>query len=580
MPKKKGCRISQWNDANFDYGEYDSTAPTDIVKKINDAHARWEVFSKLGKSHPAKNLSDEMNVKFWTRMEQVGKIVELGRYNPNMRKAVENRSLGILAKLRGTDLKSLTEKQLVQFSRRATGYVSDVLSQLETAKYADNLYKKIQTILPDNLNTHQKYELMWDAIELGSQPYLANTVPELSEPAIKWLQIRKDNFIKKMDSYGVNERAQTQLVEAAKLLVQANQEIPALVSNIGLDIGVLNNMGYLERIFTKEASEIMSIVESGGMFNRSLDKLDSSKATESFQKSRKFNDFIVEDVDVLQYLFDKSKVFDRLNKRLDNDPKLKASINIPEGEKVTSITQLLSPGNEPIFLHALINELSEDELKFLTESGFMSKIPWETSRANEWMIKNFKFPFEGINDVYQSDPRKAVSIYSKQLESLAAQSSKVWGTINGAISEGWGVTRKEITDNPEVYRGYVPLREAYPNNILENALGGGKSKDMEHFLDETFVHPIVAKTINADLTITSSPFLMSLVGQTLQIFKKWGTGLMLGTPAWFGRQVIGWTGTVLANGAPPQRFLQHLSIWSYAKANQLLKGESVLDYAT
>ena len=566
----KSCRLGNWKDARYLYQDEDPTAPSDIARKINMYKRRWEAIGMTNPHHPYRAQQEATLKRFWDRMGAMGNIVESRRFNGRLRDAIETRALDKLGRMfqwfTRTGVDKVTEDAIVGFERRARGAIADIFADLEVAKVAETVHKTFNDIgKRHNLKDFQIAELTWDVVELGTQPYLAEATLDGNEMMYKILAKRQDQVFEKARRYGITEPELDQLVDSAKQLVQTNSEVLALAGKMGLDIGELRNMGYMSRIFKRETEDVLKIIENGGIYNPKSNPIrleSTAQVTAAFQESRKWFDFVTEDAQVLDYLFRRAGVFDKLNKMLPDMPDLVHSLG--GKKKINDIADLLT-GDDGALNYAVLKMLDQEDVNTMLELGIMHKIPWETSRVHQYLQKRYKLPF-GINDMYVSDPRQVVDIYQKQLQAVATERSKVWGILDGAMKSGWGKTANEVASDPKVYKGWRPIREAFPDSLLEKM--GMQNVDVMEHLDNFYAPPEIIRTLKADMTIATNPVMMGMFGNTMKIIKNWAGAGMMGTTQWLGRQVIGWAGNLLASGINPAGYFSDFTKYMYGRVRE------------
>lgn len=581
------CRLPNFKDSRFVYKEFDPTAPPDIVKKINWFQHRWEAMTRMHPRHPFRAVQADRQLKFWDRLVRIGNMVEADRFSPAMRRAIETRSVNRIAQgykmvqdflNNPSTVKGATADALIGFERRARGFIADAISDIEVAKVASQYGKTAREIGKKyKLTADEVARMQWDVLELSIQPYVVEESLDVSAPMYKLLDIRQGQVKEWLDTKGIEVPDQERIVDAAKQLAQVNAEMVAIAGSVGLEIAELKDMGYLHRVFTREASDIMETIKEGGIFRPSGRPivLESSKAVNTaFQKGRQFFDFVYEDAQVLDYLFKKGGVFEELNKKLQTDDVLRASLG---KDKVEDFIDLLEGENDMIISHAFINVLDQDELQTLIELGFIHKVPWQTSKVHRYYQETFQLPF-GLADTFVSDPAKVTDLYVKSLQAVAGERGKVWGYFKGALQDGWGVPEGLVMADPKKYPDYVPLTEAFPPSMADSIFG--TDQEAAYHLGKTYVPREAAGLIHAELKMSTDPLQLGLFGNVMSVVHKWGTGLMLTTSQYLGRQIWGWGGALVSRGVSPLGYYTHIVRQMATTTFTKMKGLPAMNYGS
>jgi hypothetical protein len=551
-------------------GKVDPNADPTIIKRINDFQKMWMKLTRTAPTSPvAKSMSDASAV-YWERVHRIGKIVEARAYDQNYFAKMITRTENSLREFFGkmTDLAPNTEKYERFMQRRAEGFVTEQLATLESAKAIDAAYKQLDGVFKEyGIGEQMQATLTWKSVEVGSEPWLIDYTIQTNPQAVRMLERNRDEFINLMDSLGIDKADQVKIIEAGKTVTQTYYEVLSVSSQIGADTSKLQGIGYMNRVFSREAGNVVDTIDNMGV--RVRQKYTGDITSAFFQKSREFADFVPQDEAVMDYLFTRGKVYDRLNKELAKNPELAAKIG---KTNVTQFSDMLVNGGEPVLLEAVINTLDEDELRFLVQNGFLSKIPWETGRVYEYLNDVYKFPFEGINEVFISDPRKAFQLYKNTLVNLASERGSVFGLIDGAINE-FGIPKSML--DPVKHKGFVRLRDAFTDDVLQNVIG--KSKEAMTHMDNVYIHPDVARVFRADMEIATSPYWLGIFSDLFNATKKWASGLVLGSSQWFGRQVVGNAGHLMSYGVSPFGYVNDVGRFIQGSIERVLKGESQFD---
>jgi hypothetical protein len=571
-----GCRLPHYTDARFDMQKVDPQADPSIIKRINDFQQLWMKLTKVAPTHPVANSMSEASVAFWERVRTIGGIVDARAYDNNyflrMQHRVEVGLGNFFENVKGVlDLTPTTEKYKRFMERRGQGFVTEQLAQLEAAKRIDKAYKELDDVFKRySLGGQDKSSLMWRSVEIGSEPWLLDYTINTNPQAVRMLERNRDEFIYMMDIRGITKADQAKIIDAGSDIMQVYHEVLSVSGKIGVDTEMLHGTGYMNRVFSREAENVIHTVDNRGL--RVRQKFTGDMTTAFFQKNRGFVDYVPYDNEVLNYLFDRGGVFKKINKKLASDPDF--ALRLGGKTNVSSIDELFVAGGEPILLDAVVNMIDEDELRWLVQNGYMTKLPWETGRVYEYLQTNYKFPFEGLQEVFISDPRKAFQTYKKTLETVASERGSVWGLIDGAVNE-FGIPKSML--DPDKHRGFVPLSEALTDTVRTNVIK--TSAEANHVLSNIYVAPEVARIFKADLEIATSPLWLGLASDLFSATKKWSSGLVLGSTQWFGRQVIGNAGHLFSYGVSPFGYFKDCTLYMGNSVNRMIKGASGFDFA-
>lgn len=572
LKNKLGCRLPRFSDSRFDFGKIDPNADPALRKKINDHQKLWMKLSKLSPTHPLYQKSVTGKQLFFERLTKIGDMVEARNFDPRFFRKVERRvakNIGdFVRELAGLDPTSAKYKRFME--RRGEGYVAEELAKLEAAKRIDYAYNSMDGVFKKyKINRNDQGLLMYKSVEVGSEPWLLDYTIQANPQAVRYLEHKKDMFIQYMDNLGISKTDQAEIIRAGSDVAQVYHEVISVAEKIGVDIDALSGIGYINRVFTDEGRFLYEVAKNKGDLPKESFS-GGDVVTGSFGRSREFQDWVPSDNEVLDYLFTRGKVYDRLNEKLAKDPALAVALG---KQQVSKFDDLLISGGEPALLEAVINTLDEDEFRWLVQNGFISRIPWETSRVYQYMMTNYKFPFDGIQDLYVTDPRKAFQVYKKTLTEVASERSSVWGLINGAANK-FGVLKSQL--KPDEHAGFVPLKDVFTPRVYDEVIG--KSPSSMDFLEDIYIHPDVASIFRADYELATNPLWLGVASDILNATRKWANGLVLGSSQWFGRQLIGNAGHLLALGVSPMGYFIDSARYIKASVSRMLKKQSGFDF--
>ena len=517
----------------------------------------------------------------------------------------------------------------------------ELLAKLGSADVIDDAYKQFKNTLKVNgvdLNRDTLGRLWVKAIEVGQTDRILR-MTDAGDNGKRLLQHRFDKFIDELGGLGIGENGANALLAIVKPVSQAYDDLLVVARNSGVDVSAIENIGYINRIFSADAKFRMGR-EQADLYGGFLESQTKGLGV-AFQKSRSTYDFVVEDELVLAAamgLVDtspkklqntvrlKRKTLDRVadvrdnalpraisdRERIlaelaeyDNNIKLakdglkeaqpnevsrltnelksmqrvrdelakeqrKLTTRISKWEKevadlettgkelldakqeldrvITQATEGLNGvlTNEKKLLTELAN-LPDSTLDALVDSGVLSKLPMMTEDLYEHMVKRYKMPYKGLEELMITDPRRAYQAATDQLRQLMGKSVMSQAMFKDAVEYGWGITGATKANDPAQYGKFVKLSpEVYRRFGIESLPGA----------EEVFLHPMVADMYTSILEVSTDPGSLSTFASVWQyvnrIFKKQA----LATTGFVGRQLFqvfvssAMAGTNMANLIP------------------------------
>jgi hypothetical protein len=414
-------------------------------------------------------------------------------------------------------------------NRQWRGGIGKALRDLGVIDGLSGLQREMDGVLKKyRLSDADLTEVVITAQEVGWLPYmkkLANPNPM----AVRDLERQFTEFADELVSrFGLNPD------DAAAVLRiggDASKQF-SVAGEIGQEAGAnfekLDNLGYFERIMNSAAAERFNwrMKKEPGMGE--LFEFNDGKTMTGgtvINKGRSTHRFLVYDEVILDYVIRTTS--SRLN---GSDPMAiyRRVLGLSELEAVAnppSIAQLLDSNRAVERL--LLGELPDDIISSLTEMGTLVKMPMQTREVYKKMISTYELPFKGLNEVFSHDFNTGVAMYTKQLETLTAQSGEVGLMFGHIIRENIGVPRHKFEADPQKYKQFVPL--VGDNGVLtpEMAERLGLTDPVLSGLPDNwaairgyYVHPTAANIMRARLEIQTSVGAMSAIGNMFEGLAK------------------------------------------------------------
>ena len=557
MSKKTmlNCILTDWDSQTFKMEDVDPHAPSNVIKQVNQLHDLWMKANPVAST----NVKFRANLDlFFDRLRRSAGIIDATTFDPAFFHKMESKALhGINRVLNGLNVNDGITSYLKNLDRKGKGYINNLFEKVELAKKAKVLKTQSDKVLKDvGITGARRDTVLYKLYETANLQYLIDYTGELHPTAQRVaLRIQEANT-DVLRKAGLSDYDIVDLTKYANDVVQTQYEIANVVKKAGVDLSDVLEDGYFKRLFSPEAKEM-------------LDKILAKKVTPSgkvvdidprkwLQNSRNTNMLVFDDLDTIDYLFQRSNIFKRLNETADEG--IKGWMKQYNLKEINSVRFMMEEGSENTLSHIFNNVFTPDELDFFVDSGLLSKIPVESGKIYENLIKHYELPFEGLNDVFITNPVQAASAYREILQRITTEHGRVYGMIRGA-SEKFGIPR-DIALNSKEYKEFVSMRQAIPPKQWNKI-----EPEAQELLDNIFVHPRIAKVNYSDLLTASDPIRQGLIGQTLTFIRKTTAGTMLGTTQWMGRQIIGNTAYLESMGIHPHSYLGNITrkVWHDSK---------------
>jgi hypothetical protein len=564
-----GCRILSWSEQHHSAPEVKVDDVSDASKTTNRLHDLWLLANPSIVDDPV--ISKNVETAF-ERMRRVGNIVEASVKDESFYSKLESGFINSVfgnykAKFDGTE--ASIKEYLTDLSRQGQGYILQQFERLEIGKKAKVLQVQLDEVFKKaDIKGADKATAVLKIMEDAQLPYLIDYTHEINTPTqllIARRQLANTEYLTKL---GLSDKAIKSLHSTAQALVQAQYEVISIGRAVNLDVTKIFESGYLPRVLTPEAQNVLELVVSKED-KKLLDSI-STNAGKWLSQSRGSNLLIPNDIETIDDLLNRGGVFKRINSKTDEQ--IKSILKSRGKTEITSIKDMLGEGDEPFVIDTFLNKLTPDEIDFFTQTGLMSKLPVDSAKMWDELVSHYKLPFDGLDDIFKYDPVEGVKVYTESLSKLAANDAKTWGLIDGAINK-FGIPKGTVDLHPN-YKSYKPLSEAFPQNVLDQI----KDPALLSKLDEVYVHPKVAQIANASYKLQTDPNRLGIVGDVLTFIRKTSAGLMLGTPQLIGRNIMQNIPFLESYGVHPASFLKYVTGKVWDDSTHLIKG-SVASFA-
>lgn len=401
------------------------------------------------------------------------------------------------------------------------GQVDEALGKVAASDAIKEAYQTFKSTLQANgvpLDKDTLGRLWVTAVEVAQTDRIAR-VTNAGENGMRLLQARYDRFVERLASMGITEDGVNILMSAAKQVSNVYDEMAMFAKTAGVN---MDEIGYLNRILSFDAE-----------FRLSDDVVNAFKTKDgvatAFKNSRTNYDFIVED----ELLLAKALGYDDLSK----------------------LTEVLS--NEKKLLVELAN-LPDTTLNTLVDSGVLSKIPTLTEDVFEYLVKRYKLPYKGIEELFVVDPQQAWRAASDQLKAALGSTLPTQAMLRNGIEYGWVVPIERKLAEPNVYKDWVQI----PPEVFRQY-----GIEPQPWMNNVYLHPQVAKIYTGLMEVATDPGQLSTLAAVWQYTNRLFKKQVLGTSGFLGRQVLqlflssAISGTNLANLIP--------SLYDYVRFRKL-----------
>jgi len=275
---------------------------------------------------------------------------------------------------------------------------------------------------------------------------------------------------------------------------------------------------------------------------------------EVINRSRSTYRWAVEDEALFDYY-----ITENSRRRLgDANEAYRRALGIEDKNIVPTFADVIKDGQA---LRRLLNDrefLSDNVLDSMVEMGLVQKLPMFTTDIADELIRRYKLPVEGLNEMLITDPAMMLEAWTRQLELVMKNTGQVNFMLRQVIDQKWGIPKSVFDADPQKYRNYVPLvarSENSPGVLTQSlaervgvfALGEGDAGTVG-LLSNYYVHPVAANAIRAVIDTSRSPEYLSKLGEFMMALNRHFRDLIVVTSGFLQRQFINSTFQVAAGG--------------------------------
>lgn len=283
---------------------------------------------------------------------------------------------------------------------------------------------------------------------------------------------------------------------------------------------------------------------------------------EVINRSRSTYRWAVEDEALFDYY-----ITENSRRRLgDPTEAYRRALGIEDKNIVPTFADVIEDGHA---LRRLLNDrefLSDNVLDSMMEMGLVQKLPMFTTDIAEDIIRRYKLPVEGLNELLITDPAAMLEAWTRQLDVVMKSTGQINFMLRQVIDQKWGVPKSVFDADPQKYRQYVPLVSRGQNSVgvlnqslAERsgvfALGAGDAGTVGLF-SNYYVHPVAANAIRAVIDVSRSPEYLVKVGEFMMGLNRHFRDLIVVTSNFIQRQFINSTFQVAAGGGNPLRIFE------------------------
>lgn len=431
--------------------------------------------------------------------------------------------------------RSASYKFFLDVKRRGRGRLDEALASIEAElrlQTVDNLvkpFKKTYGLTDGELGLAK----VW-AAQIGWQPFIADYDSVTSNGFI-YLKSEQQRLYKYLsEELGFSDVDIENFVGIVSEVPKVYHEVLLIANDLGLNIDDLSasGKGYVPYQLSKDFRRRMTWNwEDEKLSSVNLGGDDAIPIQRALEKSRGSYEFVVEDEVVLDWMLrtgyrgkrgKEGSVYDALTKL--------------SGHKVTEVSDLFS--SDAVMKEAIVNVFTDAQLEHLVQTGVVSKFPLSTDKFYRNLISGMKLPYSSINDLMQTDFARGMNLYKKQLETLATDAQVTWAFLKSSTDGGWGIPASVVRAEPDKYKDFVRLSEAFPPEMVTRYHLEGVGSVLANTLEDTYVHKIVVQQYAAEMKLSQSPELLGVLGHGLQFLKRFNTTMWLSSSQFLGRQYI------------------------------------------
>jgi len=390
----------------------------------------------------------------------------------------------------------------VAYSKLNTGKLSNIGQVrdrlLELRRYGTNIidllvdYKRnegIGALHTTFNNIAKKYgiqgseanNLLLKAIEVGEIPQ-QKVARNIHAAGHAFLDARYNNFVQELAGKGFQSQEIEEILASAHRITAKFDSVRMLAQSMGLDVGYVDGIGYMPRMFTPAGSKhIKGFVkdEAATLYEEYIRNPNPLSLQYAFSKSRDTFHYIPEDEFLVSTLV---------------------------GVKPEELRQMIVDNT---FVKHLHENVSKPMLDNLVDTGLLSKVPMFSEEMVDYVKQQYgNLPFKQMEEILNTNPEQLYSQYKELLGKAAGESLMMKTLTEEGIAHGWSATPDMIAQNPKMYEQWSRLT---PDEIRKYHSGyqGG----------DLLIQPEVWGTWSAIVDLTKSPEKM---GTVANLFRNLG----------------------------------------------------------
>lgn len=184
---------------------------------------------------------------------------------------------------------------------------------------------------------------------------------------------------------------------------------------------------------------------------------------------------------------------------------------------------------DPAFAYGLLDLLRDytgsstnSLMDTLVDTGVLAKIPMSSDEFFEYFVQKYRLPFTRPSDVINMNFDEVWLDAANKLKQ-AVGASMVLTKILGdeGYTAGWLIPNVDYRANPTRYSDYIRVGEN--KSLVESLVNIGMEPRLRE-IENSYIHPMVARQIDTLIKVTSSPTHMAQIGavlvNTLKTYQK------------------------------------------------------------
>ena len=486
-------------------GDYDPNELSDIKKRALQLHKRLSAqskrFAELGAEQTAEAARlSAMNDNVF--LQDLGEVINLNKEKINDVEHFLANKFNLKAKALGLspDLNYTTAGELrdtIAIARNIAQGALDEVSRLAGLKEVKRHSENIENILKSAGVTDKQVinELRIDSIEVGQIPKF-RSVYNIGEAADRFNAQRFTDFTNRLEQMGVSPEGIEEIISSATNISAVMDEARMLGNSFGLDVGQVEGIGYVARVYTPDAQRFIDHIKKA---QESLQTVKNAENSLGFlntdvAKSRQTFHYIPEDDAVVAFQL---------------------------GVEVDELHEIMDRGELTKFLH---ENVSDELLENMVDIGSISKLPMTTKEVHNYVVKKFgnQLPFKGMDDLFITDPERVAEYYVEQLENAAGKSAMARLVVREGLQNGWAVPDSIYKLRPDDFKGFRKLdaesiRKFYPDYSGDAFV---------------WVNPYVDDTWRSVMGLSTNPSALNTFAQNVQYFGSFFNQALLINPGY------------------------------------------------